>query len=79
MEDFKFENGWDYYPFKICGCYLSALINNDSSGLDDEDIALFNKWEKEQVELVKNAETFTGIAIMTVISGLMMYQGLWLM
>jgi len=58
MEDFKFENGWDYYSFKICECYLSALINDDSSGLEDEEQALFDKWEKDMVGLVKDAETF---------------------
>ncbi len=52
MKEFKFENGWDYYSFTICSCYLSALINNDPSGLEDEEIVLFDEWYSDAIRLV---------------------------
>lgn len=35
---------WDHYEFKISGHYLPALINGDTSGMDDDDERMFNRW-----------------------------------
>jgi hypothetical protein len=58
MEDFKFENGWDYYPFQIGSHFLTALINEDSSGLSDEEEVSFDEWVYGALELVLNTQTF---------------------
>ena len=58
MEEFDFKNGWNYYSFKIASCYLSALINADPSGLEEEEHEEFSKWEKECIAIVKDATQF---------------------
>jgi len=35
---------FDYIEHKICGHYLSAIINDDYTGLDDEEEQLLNQW-----------------------------------
>jgi hypothetical protein len=37
----------DYYEYRISDCYLSALFNADFSGLNDEEIEMFENWEKK--------------------------------
>lgn len=37
-------DGWDCYEFRISSHYLSALINGDVTGLEDDDEAEFNQW-----------------------------------
>ena len=49
---------WDYYEHKICTCYLSAMINADESGLEDDEIELLNAWEKEAIKKVEGVESF---------------------
>ena len=51
-EEFDFKNGWDYYPFVIAGHYLATLINDDATGLHEDEIADFNKWESDALRLV---------------------------
>ena len=52
MEKFEFKNGWDYYEFKIASYYLSALINDDMSGLQASEIADFISWYDDAIRLV---------------------------
>jgi len=33
-----------YEPYTICTHYISALVNGDYSGLDDDDTRLVNDW-----------------------------------
>ena len=35
---------WDHYEFRIAEHYLSALINADTSGMDDAEERQFNEW-----------------------------------
>ena len=42
---------WDYYEFNISTAYLPALINDDYSGLNDEDIIILNEWLSDICEL----------------------------
>ena len=35
---------FEQYDFSIAGHWLSALINGDYSGLDDEEVSVFNEW-----------------------------------
>lgn len=37
-------DGWDCYEYQIAGHYLSALINGDESGFEDDDAAKFHTW-----------------------------------
>lgn len=38
---------WDHYEYKIAGHYLSAMINNDFSGMTDEETAEYKVFERE--------------------------------
>jgi len=57
LDNFEFKNGWDYYDFYICTCYLSSLINNDPSGLDDDESEQFDAWVLDKMVLVRDAQT----------------------
>lgn len=35
---------WDKYEFRICGHFLSALINADESGLEDGEARELSDW-----------------------------------
>ncbi len=58
MKEFKFENGWDYYPFTIASYYLSYLINDDPSGLEASEIRDFNEWYDETIRLAHGTTSY---------------------
>ncbi len=38
---------WDHYEYKIAKHYLSALINGDETGLEDDKQTQFEQWESQ--------------------------------
>ena len=38
---------WDYYNYKIAEHFISALINGDMSGLEDDEQTQFERWEEQ--------------------------------
>ena len=48
---------WDYYSFTISDYWLSALINGEYSGLDDDEVEVFSEWEQSSLKLVAGTAT----------------------
>jgi len=46
---------WDHYDYKIADHYLSALINGDTSGLDDSESAALLAWEQSEQASARRA------------------------
>jgi hypothetical protein len=44
---------WDHYEYKIAEYYLPILINDDASGMEDEEIKEFHLWRMHQEELAE--------------------------
>lgn len=38
---------WDTFDYRIAGHWLSALINGETSGLNDDEEKQFSEWEKK--------------------------------
>lgn len=48
---------FDHYEYKIADHYLSALINGDESGLEDDDAEQLNNW----IETAENDAKQSGV------------------
>ena len=53
----------DYFEYRISGHFLSAIINDDYSGLNDEEINLLNGFLSKAVGLTASEHTFWDIDI----------------
>ena len=38
---------WDHLDFQVSGCFITALLYGDESGLESEDIRILENFEKE--------------------------------
>lgn len=44
---------WDHFEYRIAEHYLSAMVNGDYSGMTDDEISDYRKFEKEAFETAR--------------------------
>lgn len=50
------KESWDFLEFTIAGHYLSALINGDTSGLEDQEIKDLETFEQNAYSVAKSCK-----------------------